>query len=429
MVFWCLYFFPPRFKRSGGMGAAPSHGPYKMKKYLYILAYKVYRGILWTLWPVVACALAACALASRFARKSVDVGLGPEPFINNVTFKKALQLYGYSAETFVNHLFFITNDFDIKFNRWPLPIGAVVMTVMALFRYRVLYIYFTGGPLGWSPYKRLEPWLYKLAGTKVLVMPYGSDVQDLSLCRNLCLKQALTRDYPLFQKNRHLFVRQQIERWSRHADYVLSGQEWVDYMHFWDRLCLGHFCVDVEATPLNEALWETIATDVIKILHAPNHSEFKGTRFFEQAVRELREEGYRIELVVVRGQPNKVILEHIQQCHIVAEQLVAGWYAVFALEGMAAGKPILCGLRKDILELYSFAGLITDPPPVIDCDFTNVKDKLRDLLDHPERMREIGLASREYARKHHSLEAIGKMFHEINAHLGLDANGTKGTPQ
>ena len=59
-------------------------------------------------------------IISKFLKKgrSVDVGLGPLPLINNVYHSKALRQAGYSAETFVRKIFFITNDFDFNLIKW-----------------------------------------------------------------------------------------------------------------------------------------------------------------------------------------------------------------------------------------------------------------------------------------------------------------------
>jgi hypothetical protein len=54
------------------------------------------------------------AFCRRFRRKPIDVGLGPEPLINNLYHKKALGHYGYSAETFVADVYFITDKSDVR---------------------------------------------------------------------------------------------------------------------------------------------------------------------------------------------------------------------------------------------------------------------------------------------------------------------------
>ena len=52
---------------------------------------------------------------SRLVKKRIDVGLGPDPLINNVYHRKALELSGFKAETFVTSVFHITKDFNKVF--------------------------------------------------------------------------------------------------------------------------------------------------------------------------------------------------------------------------------------------------------------------------------------------------------------------------
>ncbi len=57
------------------------------------------------------------AILGRYSKKSIDIGLGPEPLINNIYHKQALELYGYTAQTFVTNVYFITDKFDIRGDR------------------------------------------------------------------------------------------------------------------------------------------------------------------------------------------------------------------------------------------------------------------------------------------------------------------------
>lgn len=221
-------------------------------------------------------------IISKFLKRgrSVDVGLGPLPLINNVYHKTALRKAGFSAETFVSGSWFITNEFDLDLTRWQ--DNAVLKRFIpyylfcrALFRYRVLFIYFNGGPFILKKYvlHALEPIFYKVAKVKIVVMPYGGDVQTLDLCKNLYFRHAMVSDYPKFWKYCNL-NRLNIDRWTCHADWVISGCDWVEYMYHWDSLMLGHFSIDVDLwAPTERKRHEN--SDRLRILHAPNHPTTK----------------------------------------------------------------------------------------------------------------------------------------------------------
>ena len=55
------------------------------------------------------------AFLSRLSRRKVDVGIGPDPLINNIYHKKSLNQKGYTAETFCYSSYYITDNFDHVF--------------------------------------------------------------------------------------------------------------------------------------------------------------------------------------------------------------------------------------------------------------------------------------------------------------------------
>ncbi|MEP7054542.1 MAG: hypothetical protein ABI912_04770 [Actinomycetota bacterium] len=373
-----------------------------------------------------------CALAGRFSRKRIDVGLGPEPLINNVYHKKALTFAGFTAETFVSEVWFITDDFDVRGDqhfRWLARFTFARRLFVACYlfnrvvrRYRCIYIYFNGGPLslGTRFLAPLEPWLLKMARVKVVVMPYGGDVQDMSLSPNLLFKHATSQDYPA-HRFRQAKTHRQVRRWTRHADHVISGCDWVDYMYHWDTLMLAHFSIDVDAwTSLTEPAPVPESDDVLRVLHAPNHRSIKGSQHFIRAVEELAAEGVPIELTIVETVPNAQIRRLMESVDVVADQLVIGWYAMFALEAMAMGKAVLCYLRDDLVQLYENAGLVQPGEiPIVRCSPGTVKEALRSLATDRACLREAQRRGPDFVRRHHSTEAIGRTFADINARLGI----------
>src|SRR5690606_35701867 len=185
---------------------------------------------------------------SRLAPRPVDVGIGPLPTINSRYHKQALERFGYRCETFVYHTWYFTSEFDVMFNRYcPRAIGPYVSYVFCLFRYKCLYVYFTGGPLGFTTLlARCEPFLLQLAGIRTLAMPFGADVDVLTRSRNKLMIDAFSKDYPGF---RHSVARTAalVDTWTRGADHIISGCDWVDFMYYWDTLMLAHFAVDTDA--------------------------------------------------------------------------------------------------------------------------------------------------------------------------------------
>jgi hypothetical protein len=368
--------------------------------------------------------LLALTALSRFVSRPVDVGLGPLPSINNRYHKQCLERFGYRSETFVYHTWYFTSEFDIQFQQYvPRAFGPYVAYIFCLFRYKCLYTYFTGGPLGFTTLlARCEPFLYQLAGIKTVVMPYGADVHELTRSQNWLMIDGYSKDYPGF---RHSRVRTEAltDVWTHGADHIISGCDWVDFMYFWDTLTLAHFAIDTDAVLLDtedESLPDK-PYKPLRILHASNHRNLKGTGEIVRAVEELRAEGLPIELSVIEDVPNAEMPKHIKAADVVVDQLVIGWYAMFALESMAMRKPVVCYIRPDLHEFYITAGLL-DPGelPLIETSVLKLKETLRHLASLPRReLRDIGLRSRSFVEKHHSIEAVGRIFDRINQELGL----------
>jgi len=374
-----------------------------------------------------ACAV-LIALSARRREKPIDVGLGPEPMINNIYHKRALVRAGFTAETFVCTTHVITREFD----HIILPQGGLSGALFSLprlfrhavFRHKAVYIYFNGGPFFSTRFAwRFEPFLFRLADVKVVVMAYGGDVQDHSRDPNLLFKHAMTVDYPAFGQRRRRTAAQ-IDLWTKNADHVLSGCDWVDYMYHWDTLQIAHFSIDTEVMAARAAAAEPrpLAPDTpLRLFHAPNHRTVKGTGFMLRAVEELRAEGIPVEIEVLQRVPNEEVLRGILRADVVLDQLIIGWYAMTAIEAMSLGKPVVCHVRPDLHDLYVGAGLLEpDELPLVDASPRTIKEAIRSLATRDRReLVELGRRGQAYVRRRHSLETIGADFARINLRLGI----------
>ncbi|HRP67945.1 MAG TPA: hypothetical protein PLY93_00215 [Turneriella sp.] len=365
-------------------------------------------------------------IISRYKRKPIQIGFGPEPLINNLYHKRALEEFGFTAETFVNQVYFITDEFDIRVDKLPFPINILsnyLLGFMVLWRYECLYIYYNGGPFAWTLLAKWEPLIYRFAKIKIHVTAYGGDVHDLRRVVNLNFKRALDNDYPMFYLQQ-VKTEKQVARWSKYGTHISSGCDWVYYVPHWHTLMLGHFCIDLAKIHFNSN--ESIPKKFnskrpLRLFHAPNHKAIKGSNFFINAVKELREEGCAIELNLKQGVPNSEIQESIQDCDVVLDQLIIGWYAMFSIEAMSHGKPVVCYLSEELLEFYTVAGLITPHEvPIINASALNVKSIICDIYTGKIPLKNLGINGRKFVEKHHSLEVIGEKFAYINQLMDIN---------
>lgn len=404
---------------------ATSTGIFSRRNRISMATYVAMRAAFFAMDCVLLLPLLILATVSRFKTRPIDVGLGPVPLINNVYHKRALQLRGYSAETFVDSLWTTTNEFDHKaLVDQPLFIRALApyyLMIRCFFQYKCVYIYFTGGPLRLtSALCYLEPYLFTLAGIKTVAMPFGSDVNVLTRTPNLLFKHGIGQHYPGLRLERRRTANL-IDTWTAGADCVIGGCDWVDYLYHWDHLMLAHFSIDLERWKFAGMRADiTDRSTPLKVLHAPNHRALKGTDALLNAIEELKADGVNVELQILEGVPNEKVRATIASADVVMDQLVIGAYAMFALEAMSTGKPTICYMRQDLEHLFIGAGIVKkNEIPLVRADIFNIADVLRDLEENRDKLAEIGNRSRKFVETHHSLEAISLHFDEINQRIGL----------
>ena len=138
----------------------------------------------------------------------------------------------------------------------------------------------------------------------------------------------------------------------------------------------------------------------LRIVHAPNHRMFKGTRFLEAAVEELRRDGEIVELVMVERMSNEEALNVYRTADVIFDQCLIGSHGYFGLEAMALGKPVMCSVRKDEYVLAP-----TECPAIRVLPET-IAPTLRSLIRDRQALRRIGIKGRNYVEKYYSVEAF-----------------------
>lgn len=379
-------------------------------------------------------------LISRFCKKRIDVGLGPDPLINNIYLSQALKRAGFSAETYVTAENYITSDYDKIFCKqhmrkqrvcklllfiWQ-SVGVYIYTI---FSYKCIYIYFDGAPLSsamnlqkWHLLSRLEPYFYKLANVKVVTMTFGGDVYNFDACPLLYYRYLMRREYPrhyrYYQQKR---TKSNIVRWCEHADCVVNGGDNLYYIPFCgDVIRANYLCIDT--LEYKEALPEYDG-DKLVITHVVNHRDIKGSRFFEEAIEELQAEGLNIEFINLFQVPGEVARKALEDAHIVADQLICGAYGFTAIQSMAMGKPVMTYFDPRLEEMLVVGGVLEKGElPLVNCTPFSVKEAIRELYYDRDKLVEIGHRSRRYAEKYHSIEAGVALVKEINKKIGLEVD-------
>lgn len=141
------------------------------------------------------------------------------------------------------------------------------------------------------------------------------------------------------------------------------------------------------------------------VLHAPTNRAIKGTAAVEAAASDLA--GHLdVEWRFVERLPHAEALARYAGADLVVDQLRVGWYGAFAVEMMARGKPVVCYVRPEDLRFVPTE--MARDLPLIQAKPDTLRDVLRDLLAHPERLRALGERSRRFVERWHDPRRIAR---------------------
>ena len=96
-----------------------------------------------------------------------------------------------------------------------------------------------------------------------------------------------------------------------------------------------------------------------------------------------------------------------QKADIIVDQLLAGTYGVFALEGMAMGKPVITYITEEMKK--TLPGSL----PIVSANPDNIKEKLEMLIQDGQLRRKLGKEGRVYVEAYHDYKKNAKLLGRI----------------
>ncbi|MFD8466798.1 glycosyltransferase [Streptomyces cyaneofuscatus] len=130
------------------------------------------------------------------------------------------------------------------------------------------------------------------------------------------------------------------------------------------------------------------------VLHAPSKRWTKGTDRIMPALTELHDKGV-IDFRLAEGIPWSEMRELVRSADLVLDQFTTGSYGTFAVEAMAAGKPVV-GYISETVRTATQGRL-----PIVNATPDTLRDVLGTLLADREGAAAIGRASVEFAHTYH----------------------------
>ena len=171
--------------------------------------------------------------------------------------------------------------------------------------------------------------------------------------------------------------------------------------------------------PVDLAPWEALrkeqmvtrnSDDDLVVVHAPTNREIKGTRHIVAAIERLQGEGLPFQLRIYEGIAQEELRRLYATADLAIDQLMVGWFGVFAIELMALGIPVVARIREDLQGIHPDL-------PIEHADPTTLTETLRKLLLSPDRRADLAERGPAYVRAHHNPATISQQFLELYERL------------
>jgi glycosyltransferase involved in cell wall biosynthesis len=343
---------------------------------------------------------------------------GNTPIINIKYWSAAVRAAGYRSRTIVTHVYPSNDprDFDLVRDEWLagrprlVPLRDYLLFGRVLWSAEIVSASFDGGFLKATRLAGLEVALLHLAGSRLVLLPFGSDIAVSGHLGPTEAAFGVHYGYVLDQADA---IRRRVDRLCSSADFVIKTLQ-VGYLPRHDAFWSHGLAVDTDWWSPDDWVGHSSGCGEIMVVHAPNHRQLKGTDAVIAAVGRLQGEGRPVRLVLLERRPNEEVRDTLRAADIAVDQLLTG-YGLFAVEAMAAGLPVISNLRWMPDWMRSAPSLAA--APIVDADEGDVTERLRKLIVDPALRRRLGHESRSFALDYHSYEASGRVWAAIFEHV------------
>lgn len=317
---------------------------------------------------------------------------------------RGLKENGYDAQMIVwrNSPSGYLNDCSFQINKrqlWKAPLWLsqiVKMEYRIIKDYDVLHFHF-----GRSLFLNHDLRFLISKGKKVFFEFHGSDLRNYKKAQeiNPYLQYDKTANKKSFEK-----------RTNKIADFatgiILHDNELIPYLPLnYERIFVAPLRVDIKRYQYQHKSM-TDHHAAIKIVHAPTNRIGKGSMDIINIVEELKKE-YLIDFVLVENLTQNEAQEIYKSADIIIDQICIGTYGVFAIEGMALGKPVCTYITESMVDC------LPEELPIVNTNKNNLKEKLILLIESSDLRDKIGIKGREYVETYHDYRVIGGYLGEI----------------
>lgn len=144
----------------------------------------------------------------------------------------------------------------------------------------------------------------------------------------------------------------------------------------------------------------------VRIVHAPTNRYMKGSDYIEDAIADIQKE-YPVEYIRVENMKQRDAFEIYKNADIIIDQIRIGTYGVFAIEGMALGKPVITYIMPSMIKA------LPEELPIVSANKDNIKQKLIMLICDAQLRNTLGQRGREYAETYHDYRTNSRMLQNV----------------
>lgn len=276
---------------------------------------------------------------------------------------------------------------------------------LAVFGYALLQcdVFIFSGFTSFLGFRELP--LLKLLGKKVLVVYLGSDARHpIFSGRHLDDEGGYVDPASAYEEAARLV--RHIQKVEQYADLIVNH---TGTAQFFSRPFIRFMAVGMPIESGTDAPTDTKQASSIRILHAPSRPLAKGSAVFRQVINELRAEGYSIDFVELTGVPNSAVLQELQKCDFVVDELYSDVpLAMLATEAAMFGKPVVVGgyyakQCKDQNPDLEF-------PPSYFVEPDEIKPAIRKMIDDREFRRDLGNRAHTFIRGNWNARKVAQHY-------------------
>lgn len=307
--------------------------------------------------------------------------------------------------------FFKKNKHSIYF---PLTIPSVmamfiihcIIFIYVLFKYDVFIL----NSLPFFNYTELS--VLKLFKKKIIVVFLGTESRPAYISGNLIQgRYTVNGQYDLIRCHKNVKAQvKKINRIEKYADYIINHPPTALFQKkpFIAWLHIG-FPND---NPSDLSNHKFSTSRIVKVLHAPSNAVSKGSDKIIETINKLRKDGFPIEFTKLENVPNEKVLDELEKCDIVLDELYSDIpVGGLGTEAAFAKKPVMNG---GYYAKYISADYPEDViPPAYFFLPENLENELKELILNKEQRKEYAIELNKFVSEKWNSTIVAQKYLKI----------------